>query len=69
MYSYEERMRAVQLYIKYEHSLTAVMNELGYPSHQMLLRWYREYKETGSLHDTHTRKEKYWSIIIFPYSP
>lgn len=30
MYSYEERLRAVKLYIKYDHSLSAVIRELGY---------------------------------------
>ena len=42
MYFYEERLRAVKLYIKYDHSLSAVIRELGYPSHQALLQWYRE---------------------------
>lgn len=44
MYTYEERMKAVQLYIKYNHSLASVIAEPGYPSHQALLVWYREYK-------------------------
>ena len=50
MYSYEERLRAVKLYIKYDHSLSAVIRELGYPSHQALLQWYREYITQGDLH-------------------
>ena len=50
MYSYEERLRAVKLYIKYDHSLSAVIRELGYPSHQALLQWYREYMTQGDLH-------------------
>ena len=35
MYSYEERLRAVKLYIKYDHSLSAVIRELRYPSHRL----------------------------------
>ena len=50
MYSYEERLRAVKLYIKYDHSLSAVIRELRYPSHQALLQWYREYITQGDLH-------------------
>lgn len=50
MYSYEERLRAVKLYIKYDHILSAVIRELGYPSHQALLQWYREYITQGDLH-------------------
>lgn len=50
MYSYEDRMKAVKLYIQYDHSLAAVIRELGYPSQQMLLRWYQEYAKLGDLH-------------------
>lgn len=50
MYSYEERIKAVKLYIQYDRSIAAVRRELGYPSHQMLLRWYAEYVENGDLH-------------------
>lgn len=49
MYSQEERMRAVQLYIKYNMSVAAVIRELGYPSRQMLYLWYKEFNETGAL--------------------
>lgn len=59
MYTYEERMKAVQLYIKYNHSLASVIAELGYPSHQALLGWYREYKATGDLKKESKRKPKY----------
>lgn len=50
MYSYEERIKAVKLYIQYDRSITAVRRELGYPSRQMLLHWYAEYVENGDLH-------------------
>lgn len=59
MYSYEERLRAVKLYIKYDHSISAVIRELGYPSHQALLQWYREYQTYGDLRITQIRQGKY----------
>jgi transposase InsO family protein/transposase-like protein len=49
MYSHEERMRAVKLYVQYGCRAAAVIRELGYPDHQSLLRWYREYIKTGEL--------------------
>jgi transposase-like protein len=44
MYSYEDRMKAVELYIKYDLSAAATIRELGYPNRKMLARWYKEYK-------------------------
>jgi len=32
MYSYEDRMKAVELYIKYDLSAAATIRELGYPN-------------------------------------
>ncbi|MDZ4058204.1 MAG: DUF4817 domain-containing protein, partial [Polynucleobacter sp.] len=32
MYSYEQRIKAVELYIKYGRSAAATVRELGYPS-------------------------------------
>lgn len=49
MYSYEERLRAVKLYIKYDHSISAVIRKLGYPFHQALFHWYQEYQTYGDL--------------------
>jgi len=51
MYSYEDRMKAVQLYVKYDLNMAATIRELGYPSRNMLYRWYNEYNETGDLRD------------------
>jgi len=50
MYSYEERKKAVELYIKFDKSASAVVRELGYPTTRMLTLWYREYLEEGDLH-------------------
>lgn len=56
MYSYQDRMRAVQLYIENGHSVMASIRELGYPSRGMLRRWYKEYQENGDLHHGYEKK-------------
>ena len=43
MFSYEERLKAVQLLIKYDMSYSTVMRELGYPTYDSLKSWYKEY--------------------------
>ena len=59
MYSYEDRMKAVQLYIKYDHSISSVICKLGYPTKTMLLRWYKEYMATGDLRKVYKKEPKY----------
>lgn len=44
MYSYEDRMRAVELYIKLGKRLQATIRELGYPTKNALKDWHREYE-------------------------
>lgn len=53
MYSYEERMRAVALYIKYGMSIATVIRDLGYPSRAMLYNWYKEFQEKGMISKSH----------------
>ena len=60
MYTYEERLRAVMLYIKYDLRVTVTIRELGYPSERMLRNWYCEYMKLGDLHKDHRKRpEKY----------
>ena len=59
MYSYEQRIKAVQLLIKYDMSYSTVIHELGYPDSGSLRGWYKEYKENGDLHKDRTKKSKY----------
>ncbi|RCV85927.1 IS3 family transposase [Billgrantia montanilacus] len=59
MYSYEDRIRAVELYLKYGKSASAVVRELGYPSPKNLRRWYRTYVDTGGLPERLRPKPKY----------
>ncbi|MEW6081725.1 MAG: IS3 family transposase [Bacillota bacterium] len=51
MYTLEDRMRAVSLYLKYGGHSAAVRRELGYPTKNTLKHWVREYNATGALHD------------------
>ena len=62
MYTREERMKAIELYIKYDKCISDVVRELGYPSPNMLPRWYAEYlkeKETGIIWNGYKRPSKY----------
>ena len=59
MYSYEERMEAVQLYIKYDLSAADTIRELGYPNYNMQRRWNKEYVETGDLHKKCRKKPRF----------
>jgi transposase-like protein len=59
MYSYEDRIKAVELYIKYDLSAADTVRELGYPSYKMLVRWYKEYLETGGLHEQYIKRPAY----------
>lgn len=61
MYSYEDRLKAVKLYIRYDLSAADTIRELGYPSYRMLTRWYKEYQETGVLHKKHNKRSWYTS--------
>lgn len=62
MYSYEERIKAVESYVKSGFSPKAVFNALGYPSKNSVKTWYLEYLEEldgGSRHDRYRRVARY----------
>ena len=59
MYSFEEKMRAVALYIKYYHKAAPVIWELGYPDRHMLVKWYKQYEATGTLTKRVEGKQKF----------
>lgn len=44
MYSYEDRIRAVELYIKLGKRTSPTIRQLGYPTKNALKGWYREYQ-------------------------
>ena len=59
MHSYEERKKAVRLFIKYELSVANTLRELGYPTRNTLIRWYNEYLEKGDLHEKFQKKPRF----------
>jgi transposase-like protein len=61
MYSLEERQKAVDLYIKYDLSAADTVRELGYPNRKSLALWYKEYLETGMLHEKHMGGKQHYS--------
>lgn len=60
MYSYEDRMRAVELYLKLGKRLKATIRQLGYPTKNSLKNWCREFEHSGELQRSYTpRRSKY----------
>jgi putative transposase len=45
MYSYADRLRAVELYLKLGKRVKATIRQLGYPTKNALRSWYREYEQ------------------------
>ena len=45
MYSYDDRIRAVELYIKLGKQVRPTIRQLGYPTKNALKGWYREYQQ------------------------
>lgn len=61
MYSYEDRIKAVELYIKYDMCIADTVRELGYPNRKMLVLWFKEYQKNGDLHLRYNKKPLYTS--------
>jgi len=59
MYSYEERLRAVQLYVKLGKRIGLTIRQLGYPTKNALKTWYREYEQSHELRAGYTRPAKF----------
>lgn len=49
VYSLEDRMKAVELYVKSRGGSAAVRRELGYPSKRALKLWVGEHETAGVL--------------------
>lgn len=39
MYTFDEKMKAIALYEKFNHRAASVIRELGYPEHCSLTKW------------------------------
>jgi transposase-like protein len=55
MYSYEDRIKAVRLYLKLGKRLGVTIRQLGYPTKNTLIDWYREFIDKQALRDGYTR--------------
>jgi putative transposase len=49
MFSYEDRLRAVQLYLKLGKRIAATIQQLGYPTKNTLKGWHREFLQNQDL--------------------
>lgn len=60
MYSYEDRIRAVKLYIELGQRVAATIHQLGYPTKNALKSWHREFERRCDLPASYARsKPKY----------
>lgn len=60
MYSYEDRVRAVELYLKLGKPIKATIRQLGYPTKNSLKVWREEFEKSGDLQKEYVRvKSKY----------
>ena len=60
MYSYEDRVRAVELYLKLGKRVRATIRQLGYPTKNSLKAWCAEFESSGDLQKEYVRaKPKY----------
>ena len=58
MYSYEDRIRAVELYIKLGKRTSPTIRQLGYPTKNALKGWYREYQQRLALPLGYARRQR-----------
>jgi putative transposase len=62
MYSYEERIRAVKLYVKLGKRTGPTIRQLGYPTKNSLKGWYREYERDRDLQVVYTRSRVKYTV-------
>ena len=71
MYSYEDRLRAVQLYIKLGKRIGLTIRRLGYPTKNALKTWHGEYEQRRDLPAGYVRPPRYsqaqkeWAVEHF----
>src|SRR5690242_16594804 len=61
MYSYEDRIRAVRLYLKLGKRIRATIRQLGYPTKNSLISWHREYERCHDLRAGYVRSRPRYS--------
>jgi hypothetical protein len=63
MYSYEDRIRAVELYIKMGKRVRPTIRQLGYPTKNALKSWHEEYERRLDLSSGYVRSKPKYSQI------
>ena len=61
MYSYEDRVRAVELYVKLGKRTGATIRQLGYPTKNSLKSWHEEYEGRLGLSSVYVRSNTQYS--------
>ena len=61
MYSYEDRIRAVKLFIKLGMRPKATIRQLGYPTKNALIGWYRAFIQDSDLQEGYVRSIRKYS--------
>lgn len=59
MYSYDDRLRDVQLYIKLDKRVRLTIRQLGYPTKNALKAWHQTYEQRQALPAGYVREPKY----------
>jgi putative transposase len=59
MYSHDDRLRAVRLYIKLGKRTAPTIHQLGYPTKNALKSWHREYEQRLEPPTGYVRSPKY----------
>lgn len=63
MYSYEDRIKAVRLYLKLGKRLGVTIRQLGYPTKNTLIGWYREFIAKQSLRAGYIRARDRFTVV------
>lgn len=61
MYSFEDGVRAVELYLKLEKRIKATIRQLGYPTKNSLKAWCEEFAKSGDLQKEYVRANPKYS--------
>ena len=62
MYSYEDRIKAVRLYMKLGKRLGVTIRQLSYPTKNTLIGWYREFIDKQALRVGYTRSRGKFTV-------
>lgn len=61
MYSKEQRQKAIDTFIRFDHSYADTIAYLGYPTRRALRLWWKEYEEKGCVGECIFRRESIYS--------